>query len=80
MKAFQAIGSYNACRGSYRKIIQNFNIQVAAVDEKAAKERVLSDLGSKHRIKRANVIFTEIKAMATEDVTDQVVKYQLGEN
>jgi len=33
MKAFQAIGSYNACRGSYRKIIQNFNIQVAAVDE-----------------------------------------------
>jgi len=43
-------------------------------------ERVLSDLGSKHRIKRVNVTFTEIKAMATEDVTDQVVKYQLGEN
>jgi len=79
MKAFQAIGSYNASRGSYRKINQNFNVEVAAVDEKAAVEKVLSDLGSKHRIKRVDVHFTEIKPMASADVTDPVVKYQIGE-
>ena len=79
MKAFQAIGSYTASRGSYRKINQNFKVQVAAADENEAREKVLSDLGSKHRIKRVDVTFTEIKPMAAEEVTDPVVKYQLGE-
>lgn len=79
MKAFQAIGSYNASRGSYRKINQNFKVEVAADDEKSAVEKVMSDLGSKHRIKRVDVHLTEIKPMATADVTDPVVKYQLGE-
>ncbi|MCG7844374.1 MAG: hypothetical protein MIO90_02970 [Methanomassiliicoccales archaeon] len=79
MKAFQAIGSYNASRGSYRKINQNFKVEVAADDEKAAVEKVLSDLGSKHRIKRVDVHFTEVKTIATADVINPVVKYQLGE-
>lgn len=80
MKAFQATGSYNACRGSYRKITQTFKVEVAAADEKEATEKVLSDLGSKHRVKRSNVKFTEIKPLAAADVTDPVVKYQIGEN
>lgn len=79
MKAFQATGSYNACRGSYRKITQTFSVQVAAADEKEAVEKVLSDLGSKHRVKRVNVTFNEVKPMAATDVTNPVVKYQIGE-
>lgn len=79
MKAFQAIGSYNASRGSYRKINQNFKVQVAAADENEAREKVLSDLGSKHRIKRVDVNFAEIKAIDAAEVTDPVVKYQIGE-
>lgn len=79
MKAFQAIGSYNASRGSYRKIRQTFKVEVAAVDESTAREKVLSDLGSKHRVKRVNVDFTEITVMDSANVTDPVVKYQIGE-
>jgi large subunit ribosomal protein LX len=79
MRAFQATGSYNASRGSYRKIDQTFKVQVAAADEKEAVEKVLSDLGSKHRVKRVNVTFTEVRPMEPAEVTDPVVKYQLGE-
>ena len=79
MKAFQAIGNYNASRGSYRKINQNFKVQVAANDEGEAREKVLSDLGSKHRIKRVDVTLTEIRPMDVAEVTDPVVKYQIGE-
>ncbi|MBN1109461.1 MAG: hypothetical protein JXA45_01745 [Methanomassiliicoccales archaeon] len=79
MRAFQATGSYNASRGSYRKIDQIFKVQVAAADEKEAVEKVLSDLGSKHRVKRVNVTITEVRSMEPAEVTDPVVKYQLGE-
>jgi len=79
MKAFQAIGSYNASRGSYRTINQAFKIEVAADNEEAAREKVLSDLGSKHRVKRANVNFTEVSALDAANVTDPVVKHQIGE-
>lgn len=79
MKAFQVIGSYDASRVGYRKSMQNFSVQVAAVDENAAKEKVLSDLGSKHRKKRVEITFAEVKALAAADVTDPVVKHQIGE-
>jgi len=55
MKAFQVTGSYDASRVGYRKSMQNFSVQVAAVDENAAKEKVLSDLGSKHRKRREEI-------------------------
>lgn len=79
MKAFQVSGSYDASRVGYRKSMQKFSVQVAADDESAAKEKVLSDLGSKHRKKRVEISFAEIKPLAAADVTDPVVKHQLGE-
>ena len=47
--------------------------QVAADGGRGARE-VLSDLGSKHRKKRVEITFTEIKPLAAADVTDAVVK------
>ncbi len=79
MKAFQVTGSYDASRVGYRSSMQNFSVQVAAVDENAAKERVLSDLGSKHRKKRGEITLAEVKPLAPADVTDPVVKHQIGE-
>jgi large subunit ribosomal protein LX len=79
MKAFQVIGSYDASRVGYRKSMQNFSVQVAADDENAAREKVLSDLGSKHRKKRVEITFSEVKALAAADVTDPIVKHQIGE-
>ncbi len=76
MKAFQVIGSYDASRVGYRKSMQNFSVQVAADDENAAREKVLSDLGSKHRKKRVEITFTEVKPLAAADVTDAVVKHR----
>jgi len=79
MKAFQVIGSYDASRVGYRKSMQNFSVQVAAVDENAAREKVLSDLGSKHRKKRDEIVFAEVKLLAPADVTDPIVQHQIGE-
>ncbi len=79
MKAFQVTGSYDASRVGYRKSMQNFSVQVAAVDENAAKDKIMSDLGSKHRKKRVEITFTEVKPLANADVTDAVVKHQIGE-
>ncbi len=79
MKAFQVTGSYDASRVGYRKSIQKFSVQVAAVDENAAREKVLSELGSKHRKKRVEIELAEIKPLAPADVTDPVVKHQIGE-
>jgi large subunit ribosomal protein LX len=79
MKAFQVTGSYDASRVGYRKSMQNFSVQVAAVDENAAKEKVLSDLGSKHRKRREEIALAEVKPLAAADVTDPVVKHQIGE-
>jgi len=63
----------------YRQSIQNFSVQVAAADENAAREKVLSELGSKHRKKRGEITLTAIKPLAAADVTDPIVKHQIGE-
>jgi len=79
MKGFQVTGSYDASRVGYRQSIQNFSVQVAAADENAAREKVLSELGSKHRKKRGEITLTAIKPLAAADVTDPIVKHQIGE-
>ncbi len=79
MKAFQVIGSYDASRVGYRKSMQNFSVQVAAENENAAREKVLSDLGSKHRKRREEITLSEVKTLAAADVTDPIVKHQIGE-
>lgn len=74
MKAFQIVGSYADPRKR-----QPFSIEMAAEDEVAVKEKALSTLGSKHKLKRWEISITEITEISGDQITNSVVKYQVGE-
>lgn len=74
MKAFRVTGNYADPRKR-----QPFSIEMAAEDETAVKEKALSTIGSKHKLKRWQIDITEIVELSADQVTDHVVKYQIGE-
>jgi large subunit ribosomal protein LX len=67
MKPYQIEGDFTMGRVS-----QHFVLQIVAKDEKAARERVLATLGSRHGVTRRQVSIKGVKAIAPEDVTDSV--------
>ena len=75
MKAFLISGTY----ADPRQIQQPFAIEMAADDEAAVKEKALSTIGSKHKLKRWQINIAEVKELSAEEVTNHVVKYQSGE-
>ncbi len=74
MKAFEVKGQY---RISQRKW-QPFAIEVASPDEKAALDKLLALIGSRHGVKRKFVKIDGVKALKLEEVTDHAVKHLLG--
>ena len=56
---------------------QNFEKEVASEDENAVKEQIYSRLGSKHRVKRANIQILEIKGISPESVSDPITSHIL---
>lgn len=50
-----------------------FMMEVAGKDEDDAVERLLSDLGSKHRVKRRNIKVSSIEELKVEEVQDKLV-------
>jgi large subunit ribosomal protein LX len=78
MKAFRAIGAYRVKKGEYRNDLQEFKVEVAAKDEKAAAEKVISTFGSRHRVVRKNIMIKELMPLKEEEITDPVVKHQVG--
>ena len=74
MKGFRITGSFADARQGQ----QPFCVEVAAEDEAAAKEQIVSTLGSRHKLKRWQINITEIKELAPEEVEDHVVKYKVG--
>ena len=74
MKGFRAKGSFKDTRSR-----QVFTVEVAAEDMDAAKERVLSNLGSRHKLKRWEITIDEIVELAPADITDRLVEYEVGE-
>lgn len=73
MKAFRVVGSFADPRKR-----QPFSIEMSAEDEAAVKERALSTLGSKHKLKRWEIDITEITELSPDQVTNPVVKYEIG--
>ena len=74
MRGFRVTGSFADARQGQ----QPFCVEIAADDEAAAKEQIVSTFGSKHKLKRWQINITEIKELAPEEVTDHVVKYKIG--
>ncbi len=74
MKAFRVTGNYAAPRKR-----QPFCIEMAAEDEAAVREKALSTIGSKHKLKRWEIEIADVAEISGDEVTNNVVKYQIGE-
>ena len=72
-KAFQVDGDFQMGR-----VRQHFTIQVAAPSEAGAKDRVYATLGSRHGVNRRQVSIASAKGISGEDVTDAIVRHELG--
>jgi large subunit ribosomal protein LX len=74
MKGYRAAGSFKDNNKT-----QRFSIEIAAEDADKAKEKVLSTLGSRHKLKRWEIKLDEVSEIAVEEITDPVVTYLVGE-
>lgn len=73
MKAFLITGFFEDPRHD-----QPFSIEMAAETEDAVREKLLSTIGSRHKMERRQIHIDSIKELAAADVTDHVVKHQIG--
>jgi len=74
MKAFRATGSIKTGKFTWQK----YSIEVAALDESGAAEKVMSDLGSRHRLKRTEIKIDELKALSADEIQNPTVQYIVG--
>jgi large subunit ribosomal protein LX len=73
MKAFEVKGQLIT---SHRKW-KPFKLEVASADDKAAIEKTMALMGSRHGVKRKFIKIDEVKALKLEEVSDQAVKHLL---
>jgi len=78
MQGYKAVGSYKFSNMNYRHETQDFNIEVAANNEKEAVHQIMSNIGSRHRIERKNITISQLTALKNDEVTDLVVKHLIG--
>jgi len=72
MKAFQISGRFRMGRNW-----QPFSKELAARDEAAAREKLLSLIGSQHGLPRKYVTITTVAEVPKDQVEDHAVKYAL---
>jgi large subunit ribosomal protein LX len=66
--------------GAYKKKKRNFKFSRELLAEKEAhvREKILSELGSRHRVKRRNIEIAEIKEIKPEEVQNLDLRRLLG--
>ncbi len=74
MKVFNASGSFKT-----GKSWQVFKIEIAAEDPDAAMEKLVSTIGSKHRVRRDDIKVEELKEIPVGEATNSIVQYMVGE-
>jgi large subunit ribosomal protein LX len=74
MKAFRATGSFKTGKFTWQK----YSIEVAALDEAGAAEKVMSDLGSRHKLKRTEIKIDELRALEANEIENPAVQYVVG--
>ena len=52
--------------------------EMAADDEAAVREKALSTIGSKHKMKRWQIKIDKVEEIPADQVQSHVVKYQIG--
>jgi len=73
MKAFLVTGSFADPRKE-----QPFSIEMAADDEAVVREKALSTIGSRHRMKRWQIKIDKVEEIPADQVQSHLVKYQAG--
>ena len=66
--------------GAYRKKKKNFTFsrELLAEKESHVREKILSELGSRHRVKRREIEINEIKELKPEEVQNLDLRKLLG--
>jgi large subunit ribosomal protein LX len=59
------------------KLSLKFEKEVMALSDKLASEKVYSDIGSRHRIKRYSVRILSVKAIDPKDAEDPVIRRKM---
>ena len=72
MKAFRISGRFRMGRGW-----QSFSKELAAKDETAAREKLLSLIGSQHGVPRKYIAIAGVEEVPKEQVQDHAVKYAI---
>ena len=72
-KIWRATGQYSKDRRTFK-----FAMEMLALKEEHVRERVYSDIGSRHRVKRRQITFKEVKELKPSDVTDVDLRKFLG--
>ncbi len=52
--------------------------EIRAVKKEHAIEKIYSELGSKHKVKRFHIIIERVKEIRPEEVKDPIVRYLSG--
>ena len=73
MKAFLVRGTFKMARDWTK-----FAKEVAANDEQAAVEWVMSEFGSKHGVRRTYIEIKDVTAVSLDQVRDPVVRFKAG--
>jgi len=74
MKAYQIQGEIEVGKRDWQK----FSKEIAAADEKKAKEKILCDFGSRQGMKRRSIKIKTVTEIHGDKVIDSVVRYQIG--
>ncbi|MHA2424997.1 MAG: 50S ribosomal protein L18Ae [Candidatus Thorarchaeota archaeon] len=66
--------------GEYRKLkrVFKFSRELLAPKEEHVREKIYSELGSRHKVSRKYIQFSEIKEIKPEDVTNLDLRKMLG--
>ena len=73
MKAFRIIGKYTM----NRRFI-NFTKETVCESKEIAMEKIYSEIGSKHRIKRKMISIGSIREISPEEIENLYVREMLG--
>ena len=72
-KVWRAIGVYKKKKKNY-----SFSKEMLCQKESHVREKVLSELGSRHRVKRKDITITKIEEISPEDATSLEIRKILG--
>ena len=72
-KVWRATGEYTKKNKKFR-----FTRELFAEKEAHVRERILSELGSRHRVSRKHIAIEEVKELKPEEITDLDLRRILG--